>query len=79
MALVQALNDDHFKTFNDLAKIVQKRLVRVLKNPLFNTDIVTLVFDRYQEASIKAAERQRRGAKDNLPTHQIIGNRNVPN
>ena len=79
MALVQALNDDHFKTFNDLAEIVQKRLVRVLKNTLFDTAIVTLVFDRYQEASIKAAERQRRGATDNVPTHQIIGNRNVPN
>ena len=60
MAMVQALNEDHFKTFNDLAEIVLKRLIRILRSPKFDAKIVTVVFDRYDSKnSIKADERQR--------------------
>ncbi|KAG0730384.1 hypothetical protein GWK47_028391 [Chionoecetes opilio] len=32
MAMCQALNENHFKTFNDLGKVVLDRIVRLLKN-----------------------------------------------
>ena len=64
-------------TFNDLASITLKRLIRILRNPLLDTRIVTVVFDRYQENSVKSTERYHRGVTDTLFTHQIIGTRNV--
>ena len=45
MATLQAPNDSCFKTFNDLAEIIVKRLVRKLWNS--DVDVVAIVFDRY--------------------------------
>ena len=81
MAMLQALNADHFKTFNDLAEIILKRLIRILRSPTFQAEIVTMVFDRYDSKnSIKTDERQRRGSAipQNMSTHHIIGSRTVP-
>ena len=49
MAMCQALNDNHFKIFNDLGKVVLNRTVRLLKNSDmdYSIDVMTLVFDRY--------------------------------
>jgi len=47
MTMLQALTEDHFKTFNDLAEIILKRLFRILRSPTFQAEIVTVVFDRY--------------------------------
>ena len=33
MAMVKSLNENHFRTFKDLAEVVQKRTVRLLSNP----------------------------------------------
>ena len=72
-------NDSYFKTFNDLAEIIVKRLVRKLRNS--DVDAVTLEFDRYDvDLSIKAGERQRRCANpESASTYQIMRNRPVPN
>jgi len=81
MAMLQALNEDHFKTFNDLAEIILKRLIRILRSPTHQAEIVTRVFDRYDcKNSIKADERQRRGSAipRNMSTHHIMGSRTVP-
>ena len=80
MALIQALNKDHFKTFNDLAKVIAKRLVRLLKNPLYQAGEVIIVFDRYDcPSSVKLDERECRGASvSDGQTHLIVGNRTVP-
>ena len=67
MAMCQALNENHFKTFNDLGKVVLNRTVRRLNNSDMDPsiDVVTLVFDRYdREHSIKSTERHRRGMMD---------------
>ena len=32
METIQSLNDNHFKTFNDLGKVVLKRLVQIMNN-----------------------------------------------
>jgi len=79
MATLQALNDSCFKTFNDLAEIIVKRLSRKLQNS--DVDVVALVFDRYDvDLSIKTGERQCRGTNpESASTYQIIGNRPVPN
>jgi len=79
MATLQALNDSCFKTFNDLAEIIVKRLIRKLQNS--DVDVVALVFDRYDvDLSIKTGERQHRGANpESASTYQIIQNRPMPN
>ena len=67
MAMCQALNENHFKTFNDLGKVVLNRTVRLLKNSDMDhfIDVATLVFDRYdREHSIKSTEGHRRGIMD---------------
>jgi len=82
MAMCQALNENHFKTFNDLGKVVLNRTVHLLKNSDMDPsiDVVTLVFDRYdREHSIKSTERHRRGMMDSGFNYQIQGNRDVPN
>jgi len=80
MAMIQGLNDNHFKTFDDVGKLVLKRLIRILNNRDMDVDVVTIVFDRYdQELSIKSSERERRGTSDAGSTILIQGNRNVPN
>ena len=65
--MLHSLNDSHFKTFNDLGKVVLKRLERILNNKDMEppVDVVTPVFDRYdKEHSIKSSERQLRGTTD---------------
>jgi len=65
----------------DLAEIILKRLIRILRSPTYQAEIVTVVFDRYDSKnSIKADERQRRGSAipQNISTHHIIGSRTVP-
>ena len=80
MAMVQSLNENHFRTFKDLAEVVQKRTVRLLSNPSLELSCVTIVFDRYDNgSSIKTTERERRGSSALLPTYQIQGSRQVPN
>lgn len=82
MAMCQAMNENHFKTFNDLGKMVLDRIVRLLKNSDMDPsiDVVTLVFDRYdREQSIKSTERHRRGMMDSGFNYQIQENRDVPN
>ena len=80
MALIQALNKDHFKTFNDLAEVIAKRLVRLLKNPVYQAGEVIIVFDWYDcPSSVNLDERECRGASvSDGQTHLIMGNRTVP-
>ena len=81
MAMLHSLNDNHFKTLNDLGKVVLKRLERILNNKDMEppVNVVTLVFGRYdKDHSIKSSERQRRGMKEGL-LYEIKGNRDVPN
>ena len=82
MAMCQALNENYFKTFNDLGKVVLNRTVRLLKNSDMDPsiDVVMLVFDRYdREHSIKSTVRHRRGMMDSGLNYQIQGNGDVPN
>ena len=50
-AMVKSLNENHFRTFKDLAEVVQKRTVRLLSNPSLELSYVTIVFDRYDNGS----------------------------
>ena len=80
VAMVQSLNENHFRTFKDFAEVVQKPTVRLLSNPSFELSCVTIVFDRYDNGSLtKATERERRGSSALVPTYQIQGSRKVPN
>jgi len=59
MAMCQALNENHFKTFDELGNVVLKRTVQLLKNSDVDPsiDVVTLVFHHYdKEHSIKSTE-----------------------
>ena len=56
MAMLQALNESTFQTFDGLASIVQQKLLTLLNGPL-DIASVTLVFDPYDKAdSIKQSE-----------------------
>jgi len=80
MEMLQSLNENQFRTFDDLAVVVQKKLVRILKNASLDVTSVTVVFDRYDvETSVEGSERQRRGTLLTAGTHQIKGGRQVPN
>jgi hypothetical protein len=80
MAMVQSLNENHFKTFNDLEEIVQKIIVRLLRNSSIDISQVTIIFDRYDHAfSIKSDERSRGGVTNSVAMHDIQGSRQVPN
>lgn len=80
MAMIQSLDENHFTTFQDLATIVQKRLLRLFRNPSLDISSITVIFDRYDvKTSIKSSERQRRGANNMVLTYQIQGRRQVPN
>jgi len=82
MAMCQALNENHFKTFDELGNVVLKRAVQLLKNSDVDpsTDVVTLVFDHYdREHSIKSTERHWRAMMNSRRNYQIQGNRDVPN
>jgi len=49
--MLHSLNDSHFKTFNDLGKVVLKRLVRILNNKDMKppVNVVNLEFDCYDK------------------------------
>ncbi|KAG1714217.1 DNA-directed RNA polymerase III subunit RPC2 [Nymphon striatum] len=80
MAMIQSLNENHFTTFKDLATIVQKRLLRLFRNPSLNIGSITVIFDRYDvKSSIKSSERLRSDANNVAQTHLIQGGRQVPN
>ena len=79
MALLQALDESKFDTFNDLGLVVKLRIQSLLSSNLGVTS-VTLVFDRYDsDISIKQQERDRRAGRDTTPTYVISGRRRVPN
>ena len=79
MALLQALDESKFDTFNDLGLVVMQIIQSLLTSNLGVTS-VTLVFDRYDcEISIKQLERDRRTGRDTTPTYVISGRRRVPN
>ena len=80
MALLQALDESKFDTFNDLGIVVMQIIQSLLTSNLGVTS-VTLVFDRYDcEISIKQLERDRRTGRETTPTYYVIsGRRRVPN
>ena len=79
MAMLQSLNDSLFNTFDDLGKLILKRLKHIFHNIDQNICVITVVFDRYDnEMSIKNMERQRRGGSGSV-AYQVSGKRNVPN
>jgi len=58
MEMLQSLDENQFRTFDDLAVVVQKKLVQILKNASLDVTSVTVVFDRYDvETSVKGSER----------------------
>ena len=62
MAMYQAMNENYFKTLNDLGMVVLNRTVRLLKNSDMDPsiEVVMLVFDwDDREHSIKSTERHR--------------------
>ncbi|KAG1687924.1 Glutamate receptor ionotropic, kainate 1 [Nymphon striatum] len=62
------------------ATIVQKRLLRLFRNPSLNIGSITVIFDRYDvKSSTKSSERLRRNANNVAETHLIQGGRQVPN
>ena len=79
MALLQALDESKFDTFNDLGLVVMQRIQSLLTSYIGVTS-VTLVFDLYDcEISIKQLERDRRTGRETTPTYVISGRRSVPN
>ncbi len=79
MAMIQALNEAHFKTFDELGSVVLKQVMsHFTRNATIST--VTVVFDRYDnENSLKVAERQRRAGQSDAPVYMVSGGRVVPN
>ena len=68
MALLQALGESKFDTFNDLGLVVMQRIQALLTSYLGVTS-VTLVFVRYDcDISIKQLERVRRTGRETTPT-----------
>ena len=64
MALLQALDESKFDTFNDLGLVVMQRIQSLLTSYLGETSF-TLVFDRYDcEISIKQLELDRRTGRE---------------
>ena len=78
--MIQSLNENHFKSFNDLGNILLKRISRNLNNMDMNVEVVTVVFDRYvKKFSIKSSERDRRGTNDTVTAIVIQRNGILPN
>ena len=81
MALIQALDESKFDTFNDLGLVAMQIIQSLLTSNLGVTS-VTLIFVRYDcEISIMQLERDRRTGRETTPTYVIIhsGRRRVPN
>ena len=49
MAMLQSLNKSYFKIFDDLSQQVLKKIVRLLEQEDLGTNVVTVVFDRYDK------------------------------
>lgn len=80
MAMLHGLKENHFRTFEDLAEVVLKRLMRILKDPSLDVKSVSDVFDRYDvKILIKGLERQRRSESSTTQTYHILGKRLIPN
>ena len=80
MAMLQSLNKSYFKIFDDLSQQVLKKIVRLLEQEDLGTNVVTVVFDRYdKDDSIKQMERQPRRAGETTLSHQITSLREVQN
>ena len=80
--MIQSLNENHFKSFNDLGgNILLKRISRNLNNMDMNVEVVTVVSDRYvKKFSIKSSERKyRRGTNDTVTAIVIQRNGVLPN
>lgn len=78
IALLQALDETRFETFDDLALSVLRK-TQTLLNGNMGVISVTLIFDIYYCASIKQMERQRRVGDETTPNYVINGSRKVPN
>lgn len=79
MALLQALHEAQFDTFDDLGRVVMRKIQSLLAGNQGVTS-VTLVFDRYDVPfSIKQLERDRRTGGETTPSYVINGQRTVPN
>ena len=61
MAMVQSLNESQFQTFNDLGEVVIRKLLKIINDLTLSVSDAAFVFDRYDNDSIKAMERSRRG------------------
>ena len=44
MAMLQALNDSLFKSFDDITQLLIKRVLRLLENSDYNIDVAVIVF-----------------------------------
>jgi len=67
------------RDFNDLAEVVQNRIVRLLRNPSLSLSSLTIFFDQYDNPpSIKSAEREQRDLHLEQ-AYQMSGNRQVSN
>ena len=79
MALLQALDESKFDTFNDLGLIVMQ-IIQSLQTSNLGVTSVTQVFDQYDcEISIKQLERDRHTGRETTPAYVISGRRRVPN
>jgi len=79
MALLQALDEAQFDTFDDLGRTIMQKIQSLLASNQGVTS-VTLVFDRYDvPLSIKQLERERRTGGESTPRYVIDGQRTVPN
>ncbi len=52
MAVFHSLNDSLFKTFDQLAECVMKKVLRLLKSDEDATDNITIVFDRLRQSKL---------------------------
>ena len=75
MAMLQSLNTSYFKTFNDLSQQVLKKILRLLEQEDLGTDVVTVVFVRYdKDDSIKQMERRRQPTERYLAVSSLVFN-----
>lgn len=79
MALLQALDEAQFDTFDDLGHTIMKKICSLLASTQ-GVKSVTLVFERYDvPLSIKQHERECRTGGESTPRYVIDGQRTVPN
>lgn len=74
MVTIQELNEKEFITFNDLGRIFLKAVINAGRR--CQALRTTVVFDTYNEKSMKTGERLRRG-DSNVPHFNVIGSRKI--